>query len=156
MRALGRLAVAGIICGSTALGLATAAQATAQPARALNGNAHLIHVGLNPAGCASSPGTKSGQVNVHSSANLSRQLVNVSVRGGVPNTTYAVDIQCTGQIGSLTTDASGRATAHISLASTLPVGSSFFIDVSVPGGGAGAGGYGDTFIAGPFTLGAKK
>jgi hypothetical protein len=27
------------------------------------------------------------------------------------------------------------------------------IDISVKGGGGGAGGYGDTFIAGPFTLG---
>jgi hypothetical protein len=27
-----------------------------------------------------------------------------------------------------------------------------YIDISVKGGGGGAGGYGDTFIAGPFTV----
>ena len=28
----------------------------------------------------------------------------------------------------------------------------FYVDISVKGGGTGAYGYGDTFIAGPFTL----
>jgi hypothetical protein len=35
--------------------------------------------------------------------------------------------------------------------STVPA-NGFFIDLSVVNGGGGAGGYGDTFIAGPFDL----
>jgi hypothetical protein len=156
MRAFGRVVAAAVICGTAALGVATSAQASVRHAPALNGNAHLIHVGLNPATCATAPGTKSGQVNVHSSATLNRAQVNVSVRGALPGTTYAVDIRCVEQIGTLTTDDSGSGTAHVTLSAALPGGSPFFIDISVPGGGSGAGGYGDTFIAGPFTLGTKK
>jgi hypothetical protein len=73
----------------------------------------------------------------------------------MPKTTYAVDIRCVAQIGTLTTNGSGNGTAHIRVSSALPSGSPFFVDISVPNG-AGAGGYGDTFIAGPFTLGKKK
>ena len=156
MRGFGRVAVAGIICGTAALAVATGAQAS-PPAhgKAFNGNAHLIHVGLNPATCGTVPGTKSGEVNLHSNATRNRSRVNVSVHGAMPNTTYVVDIRCVAPIGTLTTNRSGNGTAHITLSSTLPTGSAIFIDLSVVGGGGGAGGYGDTFIAGPFTLGAK-
>jgi len=160
MRRFGRIAVTGVICGSAALGVATVAQASPGKGpghqKAFNGNAHLIHVGLNPATCSTIPGTKSGQVNLHSNATRNRSRVNVSVHGALRNTTYAVDIRCVAQIGILTTNGAGNGTAHISLSSTLPTGSQIFIDISVPGGGGGSGGYGDTFIAGPFNLGAKR
>jgi hypothetical protein len=155
MRAVGRVAVAGILGGIATLGMATGAYASVGPAPALNGNAHLVHVGLNPASCGTAPGPKSGEVTVHSNAKLNRTQVDLSVRGAMPKTTYAVDIRCVAQIGTLTTNGSGNGTAHIRVSSALPSGSPFFVDISVPNG-AGAGGYGDTFIAGPFTLGKKK
>lgn len=156
MRALGKFAVVGVIASTAALGAATASQASTPHARAFNGNAHLIHVGLNPATCTTVPGNKSGQVNVHSNAKRNHSRINISVHGALPNTTYSVDVRCATQIGTLTTNGSGSGTAHINIASTLPTGSPFYVDLSVPGGGAGSGGYGDTFIAGPFNLGAKK
>jgi hypothetical protein len=78
--------------------------------------------------------------------------INVSVHDALPNTTYVVDIRCVGQIGALTTNSQGTGTAHITLPRTAPP-APFYIDIAVPPpGGGGAGGYGDTFIAGPFNL----
>ena len=65
MHRFGRVAVAGVLCGSAALGVATVAQASPGKGpghqKAFNGNAHLIHVGLNPATCGTVPGTKSAR-----------------------------------------------------------------------------------------------
>jgi len=154
MRALAKLAAAGMIT-CAAFGLTASAQASVQASPALNQNAHLVHVGLNPATCGTLPGKKSGEVNVHSNAVLNRTQFNISVRGALPKTTYAVDIRCTLQIGTLTTNHKGNGTAKIMLKSALPAGATFFVDLSVPNGGAGTGGYGDTFIAGPFKFGVK-
>ncbi len=160
MHRFGRVAVAGVLCGSAALGVATVAQASPGKGpghqKAFNGNAHLIHVGLNPATCGTVPGTKSGEVNLHSNATRNRSRVNVSVHGAMPNTTYVVDIRCVAQIGTLKTNRAGNGTAHIKISAPLPTGLPMYVDISVPGGGGGTGGYGDTFIAGPFNLGAKK
>lgn len=156
MRVLARVAVAGIISCTAAFGVAASAQATGKPAPALNGNAYLVHVGANPSGCVSAPGKKSGEVNVHLNAAMTSYQVNISVRGALPKTTYAVDIRCVGPIGSLTTNGSGKGTAHLKISSALPTApaTGLFVDVSVPPATAG-GAYGDTFIAGPFELGDK-
>ena len=154
MRHSGRITMAAVACGIAAVGFATVAEAAPGHGRPFNGNAHLIHVGLNPSTCATVPGTKSGEVTVHTNATRNRSRINLSVHGAVPNTTYAVDLRCVAQIGTLTTNGSGRGTAHINLSASLPTGTPLFIDISVPSG-AGAGGYGDTFIAGPFNLGPK-
>ncbi len=161
MHRFGKLAAAGVICGTAALGAATAAQAST-PAKALNANAHLVHVGPNPAGCGTAPGPTRGEVNVHTNANLSHSRINISVHGALAKTTYEVDLRCGSAIGTLTTNRAGSGTAHINLSYTLIAGSPFFVDISVPPGASaagsalGSGGYGDTFIAGPFTLGAKN
>ncbi len=159
MRVLARVAVAAIISCTAAFGVAASAQATAKPAPALNGNAYLVHVGQNPLCGTAFTGKKSGEVNVHLNAADTSYKVNISVRGALPKTTYAVDIRCVVQIGTLTTNASGHGTAHLTIASALPVPvttppTPFFVDVSVPPATAG-GAFGDTFIAGPFKLGDK-
>ncbi len=109
----------------------------------------LVHVGPNPSACTGPfAGTSSGVVNV--SLDKSGNSVNVSVHGALPNTTYVVDIRCVGAIGTFSTDSKGIGTASLDLPSTLPT--TFYIDVEVPPpGGAGFGGYGDSFIAGPFS-----
>jgi hypothetical protein len=155
MRVLARVAVAGIISCTAAFGVAASAQATAKPAPALNGNAYLLHVGANPPCGVTVPGKKSGEVNVHLNAANTSYQVNISVRGALPKTTYAADIRCVALIGTLTTNASGHGTAHLTISSPLSVaGTPFFVDVSVPPA-SGSGTYGDTFIAGPFKLGDK-
>ena len=122
-------------------------------ANASNGTAHLVHVGLNPAACAGPfAGGDSGVVNAHFNAVQSRETVNVSVHGALPSTTYVVDVRCVGQIGTLTTNSQGTGTAQIDLSGVGSAPGAFYVDISVAGGGGGAGGYGDTFIAGPFTL----
>jgi hypothetical protein len=119
---------------------------------AQNGNAPLIHVGLNPDSCGvGNPGSASGVVNVHFNQQQNRLKVNVSVHDALPNTTYVVDIRCQHAIGALTTNSQGTGTSTIELLQdTAP--SVFYIDISVANGGGGAGNYGDTFIAGPFNL----
>lgn len=117
-----------------------------------HGKAELWHVGLNPASCTGPfTGTGSGNVQVWTSDKNGAFKLEVTLkRGGLPNTTYDVDIRCVGKIGTLKTDADGNGEAEIAWPSTPT--SPFFVDVSVFGGGGGAGGYGDTFIAGPFSL----
>jgi hypothetical protein len=89
--------------------------------------------------------------------------VNLSVHDALPNTTYVLDIRCwtfgpQSELGTLTTNSQGTGTAQFTLDTTqagnTPV-NPFYIDISVKGGGTGTGAYsyGDTFIAGPFTLG---
>jgi len=139
-----------LLSASAALGLGLPGVALAQNAD--NDTAALVHVGLNPSTCGTIPGTNSGVVNVHFTANQNRFKVNVSVHDALPNTTYVVDIRCVGAIGSLTTNSQGTGTAQIDLSVAAPPSGLFYIDISVFGGGGGAGGYGDTFIAGPFSL----
>lgn len=119
-----------------------------------NGNGDLVHVGANPAACTGPfSGTDSGVVVVDTNVSQSTVDLNVSFQYALPSQTYVVDIRCVGKVGSVTTDSQGTGTAQISLPiSQAPTGA-FYIDVSVaPPGGAGSGGYGDTFIAGPFSL----
>ncbi len=124
-----------------------------------NGTASLVSIGPNVAACSGPSGgpfagTDSGVVNVHFNVVQSREKVNVSVHDALPNTTYVVDVRCVGQIGTLTTNSQGTGTAQIDLSNVTSPPGTFYIDIAVPPpGGAGAGGYGDTRIAGPFTLG---
>jgi hypothetical protein len=132
-----------------------------------NGTAPLVHVGLNVPDCsngtpaAAFPGTDSGVVNVHYNLVQNQFKVNLSVHDALPNTTYVLDIRCWvfgphSELGTLTTNSQGTGTAQFTLdtaqAGNAPV-NPFYIDISVKNGGGGAGNYGDTFIAGPFTLG---
>ena len=123
-----------------------------------------MHYGPNQAECvAPISGTDtaaaSGVVNVHFNNGRDRFMVNLSVHHALPNTTYVLDIRCwtfgpQSELGTLTTDADGAGSAHFELTGVIPT-DDFYIDISVKGDltGPGAGGYGDTFIAGPFTLG---
>jgi hypothetical protein len=122
-------------------------------ASASNGTAHLVHVGLNVPQCVGPfTGDDSGVVTAHYNAVQTRETINVSVHDALPSTTYVVDIRCVGQIGTLTTNSQGTGTAQIDLSDVAAAPGTFYVDISVLGGGGGAGGYGDTFIAGPFTL----
>jgi hypothetical protein len=146
-----------LLLGLTAVAAVAIAVPVALSAGAYNGTASLVHQGVNPPQCAvpfaGTDSTASGVVNVHFNVVQQRFAVNVSVHDAMPNTTYVVDVRCVGAIGMLTTNGQGTGTAHIEHAqTTLPP--TFYIDIAVPGpGGSGAGGYGDTFIAGPFNLG---
>jgi hypothetical protein len=128
-----------------------------------NGTARLVHIGPNVSECSNGtpatafPGTDSGVVNVHYNQVQHRFMVNLSVHDAQPNTTYVLDIRCwtfgpQSEIATLTTNSQGTGTAQITLDGVTPV-NPFYIDISVKNGGTGAGNYGDTFIAGPFTLG---
>ena len=128
-----------------------------------NGTAKLVHVGLNPPECTApfmNTGTTpadSGVVNVHYNKVQDRFKVNLSVHNALPDTTYVLDVRCwtfTGsdELGTLTTNSQGTGTAQFTVDDVTPV-NPFYIDISVKNGGGGTGGYGDTFIAGPFTLG---
>jgi hypothetical protein len=128
-----------------------------------NGTAALVHIGPNMSQCsygtppAAFPGTDSGVVNVHYNKVQGRFMVNLSVHDAQPNTTYVVDVRCwtfgpQSEIGTVTTNSQGTGTAQVTLEGVTPV-NPFYIDISVKNGGGGAGNYGDTFIAGPFTLG---
>ena len=137
--------------------LVTAAVAVAVPlalaANASTGNAKLVHVGLNVPECVGPfAGDDSGVVNVQYNAVQQREKVNVSVHNALPNQEYVVDIRCVGAIGTLTTNGQGTGTAQIDLSDVAVAPGTFYVDISVPNGGGGAGNYGDTFIAGPFTL----
>jgi opacity protein-like surface antigen len=128
-------------------------KANAQTKNAHNGTAKLVHVGLNPPACTGPfAGADSGVVNSHFNAQQHSLRINVSVHGALPNTTYVVDRRCVGQIGKLTTNSQGTGTAHVVLSNVSAAPGTFYIDISVLNGGGGAGNYGDTFIAGPFTL----
>jgi hypothetical protein len=131
-------------------------------ANAQNGTAPLYHYGPNPPGLvvpALSPDTAaSGVVNVHYNKGQDRFMVNLSVHDALPNATYVLDVRYwafTGtsqdELGTLTTNSKGTGTAHFKVSNVTPT-PEFYIDISVKGGGGGAGGYGDTFIAGPFTV----
>src|SRR5262249_42862923 len=127
-------------------------------ANASTGNAKLVHVGLNVPECvgpSAGPfaGDDSGVVNVQYNAVQQREKINVSVHNALPNQEYVVDIRCVGAIGTLTTNGQGTGTAQIALSDVAAAPGTFYVDIAVaPPGGGGAGGYGDTFIAGPFTL----
>jgi hypothetical protein len=149
-----------VIAAVVAIGIAVP---VALAATSTNGTAPLVHVGLNPSECTapfSNTGTEpnnSGVVNVHYNKVQDRFMVNLSVHDALPNTTYVLDIRCwmfgpQSELGTLTTDSDGTGTAQFTLSGVTPR-PGFYVDISVKGGGGGAGGYGDTFIAGPFTLG---
>jgi hypothetical protein len=155
-----RLILLALTAAVVAIGIAVPVALAANDS---NGTAKLVHVGLNPAECTapfSNTGTTptdSGVVNVHYNTVQGRFMVNLSVHDAMPNTTYVLDIRCwtfgpKSELGTLTTNSQGTGTAQFKLDVAMPV-NAFYIDISVKGGGGGAGGYGDTFIAGPFTLG---
>lgn len=110
-----------------------------------NGNAPLLHgtVHCTPG----TPGTKSGVVVVHTSSKRNDTRVHVTLRRGMPNSTYYVAIACQRFIGSLTTNRRGNGTANIDApgATSFP----FFVDLGV--GNGSPGGTADYRIAGPFT-----
>jgi hypothetical protein len=138
-----------LVCFGVVAAMCLGAVGVAPADNADKESAALIHVGLNPSTCGTISGTDSGDVNVN--FKVQRWFkTNIFVYGALPNTTYVVDIRCVGAIGSLTTDSEGIAKIH--LPRVTPPSSPFYIDISVPNGGGGAGGYGDTFIAGPFNL----
>ena len=146
-------------------GTVLATGAFAQSAK--NANAPLISIGNNISACqgpnsqdGSFSGATKGVVNVHYNAEQKRFQVNVSVHDAEPNTTYDVDVRCwvfgpQHAIGSLTTNKQGTGTFQIDLwLEKVPEMGNFYVDIAVPAqlGGPGAGGYGDTYIAGPFNL----
>jgi hypothetical protein len=130
-----------------------------------NGTAPLVSIGLNVSACKAAggtyPGVNKGVANVHYNAEQKRFKVNVSVHDASPNTTYVVDVRCwvfgpQNAIGALTTNKQGTGTAQIDLFLDKAPEGDFYIDIAVPPGAGvaytGAGGYGDTYIAGPFNL----
>ena len=133
--------------------------------------APLYHYGPNPAGMtvpALGPRTlPSGLVTVQYndgqdrfSKGHSRFTASVLVTNAKPKTKYVLDIRYwafgpQSELGTLTTNSFGTGAALFSVSDVTPT-PGFYIDISVKGGGTGAGGYGDTFIAGPFTLGKTK
>ena len=150
---------------ATALLLGLSATAFAQ--NATNAHAPLVSIGPNVAACwgpnnqgGPFTGINKGVANVHYNAQQKRFSVNVSVHDALPNTRYDVDIRCwvfgpQQAIGTLTTDKAGTGSFQIDLwQEQVPAMGNFYIDIAVPAqpGGPGAGGYGDTYIAGPFNL----
>ena len=116
-----------------------------------NGNADLVHVGLNPNTCTTIPGPHSGVVTVHSNFKQDNAHVNVAVHDALPSQTYVVDVRCVGQIGTLIRTRKERD-GHILTCrrplrarsiSTLP---SHLLEAAV------LVVLGDTFIAGRFSL----
>jgi hypothetical protein len=131
-------------------------------------NAPLVSIGPNVPYCTGpntvggplipSNGNK-GVVNVQYNAQQKRFQVTVSVHDAQPNTTYDVDIRCwtfgpQQAIGQLKTNGQGTGTFQIDLwIDKVPAMGNFYIDIAVPPpGGPGAGGYGDTYIAGPLNV----
>jgi hypothetical protein len=129
-------------------------------------HANLVSIGNNVAACNvqenNGPfiGLTKGVVNVQYNAQQTRFKVNVSVHDALPNATYDVDIRCrifgpvTNAIGQLKTNSQGTGTFQIDLSlDQVAAMASFYIDIAIPGpGGPGAGGYGDTLIAGPLNV----
>jgi hypothetical protein len=129
----------------------TASPANSNPPHKDNDHAKLIHVGLNASACSGPfSGEQKGNVSVRVNDKKNSFEVDIEVHGAKPKTTYDIDIRCVGKIGTLKTNKDGEGEVVIKLpnAPTSP----FYVDISIPNGGAGAGGYGDTFIAGPFNL----
>jgi hypothetical protein len=152
---------------ATALLLGLSGAALAQ--NATNDNAPLVSIGDNVQWCAGpynqggsfAPGNgNKGVAVVHYNPQKYRFSVNVSVHDALPNTTYDVDIRCwvfgpQNAIGHLTTNNQGTGTFQIDLSlDKVPAMGNFYIDIAVPAQptGRGAGGYGDTYIAGPLNL----
>src|SRR5579872_7228802 len=103
--------------------------------------AKLVHVGLNPSSCTGPfTGKSEGEVRVKTSTTTGVFKTRVDVDGAMPNSTYDVDIRCVSKIGTVTTNKHGDGTTVITMPTTPS--SPFWIDISIPGGGAGAGGYG--------------
>jgi hypothetical protein len=132
-------------------------------------NAPLVSIGNNVQWCAGwnnlggsfAPGLgNKGVVNVQYNAQQKRFQVNVSVHDAQPNTTYDVDIRCWAfgpqqAIGQLKTNGQGTGTFQIDLwLEKVPAMGNFYIDIAIPAqpNGPGAGGYGDTYIAGPLNV----
>lgn len=113
----------------------------------------LLHVGTNPASCTGPfDGKFNGQVRVHFYADQKTLNISVEVHKAQKNTEYAVEMRCTGFLGTLPTDKHGDGIISFSVPINDPP-KRFYINVAIPPpGGSGAGGYGDTFIAGPFDL----
>jgi hypothetical protein len=146
------------------LGLGIAAQAQ----NATNDNAPLVSIGNNVEWCSGPDnhgGSFAGFGNkgvavVHYNPQKYRFSVNVSVHDALPNTTYDVDIRCwvfgpQHAIGQLTTNKQGTGTFQIDLSlDKVEAMGNFYIDIAVPAQpkGPGAGGYGDTYIAGPLNV----
>jgi hypothetical protein len=152
---------------ATALLLGLSGVALAQ--NATNDSAPLVSVGNNVQWCSGwnnqggsfAPGLgNKGVAVVHYNPQKYRFSVNVSVHDAQPNTTYDVDIRCwvfgpQHAIGQLTTNKQGTGTFQIDLSlDKVEAMGNFYIDIAVPAqpGGPGAGGYGDTYIAGPLNL----
>ena len=112
----------------------------------------LLHVGLNPASCTGPfDGKFNGQVRVHFYSDQKNLSISVEVHKAQKKTDYAVEMRCVGFLGTLTTDKHGDGMVSFSVPINDPP-KRFYINVAVPTGGSGSGGYGDTFIAGPFDL----
>jgi len=112
----------------------------------------LLHVGTNPASCTGPfDGKFNGQVRVHFYADQKALQINVEVHKAQKKTDYAVEMRCVGYLGTLTTDKHGDGLINFSVPINDPP-KRFYINVAIPTGGNGSGGYGDTFIAGPFDL----
>jgi hypothetical protein len=153
------------LLAATALLLGISGAALAQNAK--NDNAPLVSIGVNVPACkgpndqgGSFLGLNKGVVNVHYNAEQKRFQLNVAVHDALPNTTYDVDIRCwvfgpQHAVGSLTTNKQGTGTFQIDLwLEKVPEMANFYVDIAVPAqpNGPGAGGYGDTYIAGPFNV----
>ena len=112
----------------------------------------LLHVGTNPASCTGPfDGKFNGNVRVHFYEDQKTLQISVEVHKAQKKTDYAIEIRCVGYLGTLTTDKHGDGVIAFSVPINDPP-KRFYINVAVPTGGSGTGGYGDTFIAGPFDL----
>jgi len=142
---------AGLLCGMS--GLADAALVT--NTTEILYDAQLLSVGQNPASCVGPfSGTNSGPVRIQTITGVGPNgflQVRVALEDATPNTIYVVDIRCQKQIGTIRTNRRGNGSTNIGIFG-VPTGTSYFIDAAIPpgNGGTGAGGYGQTFIAGPF------
>jgi hypothetical protein len=159
------------ICGLVAMMILLGG--TAQAQNAITDHANLISIGGNNPSCLGPTTNTSipnngvkGVVNVQYNKQQNRFSVNVAVHDALPNTAYVVDIRCwlfggQGAIGVLTTNGQGTGTFQKDLwIATDPNMAAFYVDISVLNaatvvgytGPIGAGGYGDTFIAGPLNV----
>lgn len=95
-----------------------------------NGNAPLLR---GTAHCVNGvPGTDSGVVVAHTNVIQNDTRVHVTLRDGVPDSTYYVAIACRRYIGSLTTNDQGIGTANID-APGVEAGP-FYVDLGIGGG----------------------
>ena len=128
-----------IACGSlSGVALADAGQ------DADNGTAPLLHGTVH---CVNGvPGTDSGIVVAHTNSVQNDTRVHVTLRSGVPDSTYYVAIACQRYIGTLTTNDQGNGAANVDAAGVTT--GTFYIDLGI-GDGSQAG-TADYRIAGPF------